>query len=233
MGRITSLVNRMTGTGAVVSQFSVPVPGGYDAAGNRLSLTATDNHSPTLSGTTSYTYDGKDRLTGETSTRNGGYTRLFGYDNAGNATTFKGNTYGFNLDNQFTGSAWVWDGKGDATNWNGTPASYDAEGQQISFGGSGGGGSSPMTYAWRPDGLRAWKQTSTPRLYYLYDGTTPVLEFYSDGYLKYRDTFGALGLISRLYASDTSSVFYAFDASMSGAAARSEPTPRAVSSPLA
>jgi hypothetical protein len=57
---------------------------------------------------------------------------------------------------------------------------------------------------------REWKQTSTPRLYYLYDGTLSVLEFYSDGYIKYRDMFGAFGLVSRLSTTDPSMVFYAF-----------------------
>jgi hypothetical protein len=42
------------------------------------------------SGATTYTYDGKSRLTGESSIRNGGYALSYAYDNAGNPTSYSG-----------------------------------------------------------------------------------------------------------------------------------------------
>ena len=65
----------------------------YDGAGNRTSVTAAVAQAPGASGTTGYAYDDpnqadplqhRSELTGETSTRNGGYTNSFAYDAAFN-----------------------------------------------------------------------------------------------------------------------------------------------------
>ncbi len=60
--------------------------------GNRLSMQATLAPFSTYSGSTTYGYDYKDELTGETSTRNSGYTNNFAYDTVGNFTTLRGAT---------------------------------------------------------------------------------------------------------------------------------------------
>ena len=62
----------------------------YDAVGNMLSVTSTIASQPSYGGYTSYTYDTKNELTKETGTGAGGYTGSYGYDGAGNPTTYKG-----------------------------------------------------------------------------------------------------------------------------------------------
>jgi len=75
---------------------------GYDAVGNRNSVTASIPGATSLNGTTGYTYDTKDQITQETSTRNRGFTDNFAYDSAGNPTSFKGVTKNYNSNNQQT-----------------------------------------------------------------------------------------------------------------------------------
>lgn len=59
------------------------------------------------------------------------------------------------------------------------------------------------------DGLRAWKQNSGGRTYYLYDGDDPVCELGNTGAVTAVNTFGANGLLSR--HTSAGSVFYTFD----------------------
>jgi hypothetical protein len=56
----------------------------------------------------------------ETSTRNGGFSDSFGYDSAGNPTTFKGVTKTYNSKNQQTATGFVYDGNGNPTTYGGT-----------------------------------------------------------------------------------------------------------------
>ncbi len=73
-----------------------------------------------------------------------------------------------------------------------------------------------MMAGYRADGLRAWKETSSGRIYFLYDGYDLVCELDSLGNVVAAQTFGANGLVSRHENSD--SVFYT---STSGARPRS------------
>jgi len=58
--------------------------------------------------------------------------------------------------------------------------------------------------------MRAWKQNSTARTYFLYDGINPVVEIDSSGSVTATNTFGANGLVSRQAGS--ASIYYNFDA---------------------
>ncbi len=66
-----------------------------------------------------------------------------------------------------------------------------------------------MTAGYRADGLRAWKQTSAGRTYYLYDGDKPVLEEDNSGVKTSVTTFGPNGLLARTTAPRT--LLYTFD----------------------
>jgi YD repeat-containing protein len=77
LGQTTRLLNQLGGN--TLSDFSSI---GYDGAGNRSSITASIPGATSLNGTTGYSYDSKDQLTQEASTRNGGFIDNFGYDPA-------------------------------------------------------------------------------------------------------------------------------------------------------
>jgi len=70
-----------------------------------------------------------------------------------------------------------------------------------------------FTAGYRPDDLRAWKQTTSTgvRTYYLYDGTTLLHEIGSNGNLLYSYGWGAAGLIERYPGSGINYYVYAFD----------------------
>jgi YD repeat-containing protein len=86
LGQRTRLLNEIGVN--TLSDFTIA----YDAVGNRTSVIASVPSLPALSGTTTFTYDAKNQLLGELSTRNGGFTDSFVFDSAGNPTTFKGIT---------------------------------------------------------------------------------------------------------------------------------------------
>src|SRR5438046_10457022 len=99
LGQVTRLLNQITGS--TISDYSSI---GYDGVGNRTSVTASIPGATSLSGTTGYSYDSKNQLTEETSTRNGGITDNFAYDTAGNPTTFTGVTTSYNYNNKQSGT---------------------------------------------------------------------------------------------------------------------------------
>jgi YD repeat-containing protein len=137
----------------------------YDGAANRTGFTATVTGSTPLSGTVGYTYDSKDQLTQETSTRNSNYTHNFAFDSAGNPTTFKGSSQSFNANNQRTAD--THDGSGNATTYKGNTCTFDVENRLTAYG-------SALTCGYRGDGLRAWKQPGGgSKTYFLYDGPDP------------------------------------------------------------
>jgi RHS repeat-associated protein len=197
LGQTTELSNQIDGT--TISDFSSIA---YDAVGNRTSVSASISGVTSLSGTTGYSYDSKNRLTQESSTRNGGFTDNFAYDSAGNPTTFKGVTKSFNSNNQQTGTEFVHDGNGNPTTYAGMTLTFDPENRMTAFGNA-------LTAGYNGDGLRAWKENATATTYFLYDGIIPVVEFDSSGSVMATNTFGAAGLASRNSA--TTSVFYSFD----------------------
>jgi RHS repeat-associated protein len=197
MGQVTRVLNEISSS--TVSDFSSIA---YDGVGNRTSVTAAIAGASGLDGTTGYTYDSKDQLTQETSTRNGGLTDNFAYDSAGNPTSFKGVTKSYNSNNQQTGSGFVYDSNGNPTTYNGTTLTFDPENRMTAFG-------SVLTAGYSGDGFRGWKQNASGRTYFLYDGSFPVVELDATGAVTATNTFGAGGLISRREGS--TSIFYTFD----------------------
>jgi RHS repeat-associated protein len=117
-------------------------------------------------------------------------------------STFKGSTKSYNSKNQQTGTGFVYDGNGNPTTYNGATLTFDPENRMTAYG-------SVLTAGYNGGGLRGWKQNSSARTYFLYDGIVPVVELNSSGSVIATNTFGASGLISR-NASGTS-VFYSFD----------------------
>ena len=188
--RISSLINAASG-GATLSSFMSML---YDAANNRATMTAND-------GKTTYSYDNKDQLTGEQSSRAGSYTNSFAYDAAGNPTTFRGAANTFNTDNQFTNSGYVYDGNGNPTTYQGAAVSFDEENRLT--------GAGLLTADYRGDGLRGWKQGATGKIYFLYNGTFPVCELDASGNLLAVNTAYDGRVISR--RTTTSNTFYTFD----------------------
>ncbi len=155
-------------------------------------------------GSNTYSYDAspaKNQIVGEQSTRNGGYNNGFGYDSAGNPTTYVGVVQHFNSDNQNTASGYVYDGNGNPTTYQGSSFAFDAVNRLSSIG-------STWTAGYTGEGLRAWQQNSGTTTYYLYDGSVPVCELNSSGAVTATNTFGAAGLLSR---HTSSSLFYSFD----------------------
>jgi RHS repeat-associated protein len=197
LGQVTELLNQIGAT--TISDFNTIA---YDGFGNRTSVTANIPGATSLSGTTGYAYDSKDQITQETSTRNGGFTDNFGYDSAGNPTSFKGITKSYNSNNQQTGTGFSHDGNGNPTNYGGTTLTFDPENRMTAYG-------SILTAGYMGDGLRAWKQNSSGRTYFLHDGLVVVIELDATGSATATNTFGAGGLSSR--HSGSTSVFYSFD----------------------
>jgi RHS repeat-associated protein len=196
MGHLTELVNQLGGS--TISDFSSI---GYDGFGNRTSVTATIPGTTSLNGTTSYTFDTKNQLTQESSTRNGGFTESYGYDSAGNPTTFKGLSKTYNSNNQQTGTGFSYDGNGNPTTYGSTTLTFDPENRMTSYG-------SGLTAAYNGDGLRAWKVNGSGTTFYIYDGTLPVVELDASGAVTASSSFGPNGLISR---TDSATRFYQFD----------------------
>jgi YD repeat-containing protein len=128
-GQLTRLLNQL-GVNTLCDFSSI----GYDGAGNRTSITATIPGATSLNGTTGYSYDSKDQLTHETSTHNGGFTDNFGYDPAGNPTSFKGVIKTYNSDNQQIGTGFTHDGNGNPTTYGGTILTFDTENRMSAYG---------------------------------------------------------------------------------------------------
>ena len=194
---MTRLLNQFGGS--TLSDFTSV---GYDGVGNRTSITASVPGLTTLNGVTSYQYDTKDQLTQEQSTRNGGFTDSFGFDAAGNPTTFKGATKTFNSSNQQTGTGFAYDGNGNPTTYKSITLTFDPEDRLTAYG-------TTATAGYGGDGLRAWKQAAGATTYFLYDGIAPVVELDQTGAVTAVNTFGGSGLLSR--RANASSVFYTFD----------------------
>jgi RHS repeat-associated protein len=196
LGQVTRLLNQIGAN--TLSDFTVA----YDGVGNRTSVTATIPDTPALDGATSFTYDTKDQLLEELSTRSGGFTGDFGYDDVGNPTSFRGVTKAYNSNNQQTGTGFTYDSNGNPTAYNGVSLTFDPENHVTSNGAT-------LTAAYRGDKLRAWKQVSAGRTYFLYDGTKPILELDSNGTVVATNTFASGSLVSRRVSSV--SVLYMFD----------------------
>jgi RHS repeat-associated protein len=198
LGQLVELLNKKSG-GVTLSQFSDMT---HDGAGNRMSLTASIVGLPGLSGTTSYQYDAKDQLVQEQTTRNGSSTNSFGYDSAGGPTSFRGTSKTYNSNNQQTGTGFAHDNNGNPITYNGAALAFDPENRLTAHG-------SALTAGYAGNGLRAWKQGTAGRTYFLYDGAVPVVELDSAGAAVATNTFGPSGLVSR--QASLVSAFYTFD----------------------
>ncbi len=134
------------------------------------------------------TYDTKNQLLSEQSTRAGGYTFRFAYDPAQNPTTFKGQTRTYNANNQLIGTGFAYDGNGNPVLYKGVSLAFDPENRMTAYG-------NILTAGYNGDGLRAWKQTASGRRYYLYDGEELVCELDAAGNVATPVVFGANGLV--------------------------------------
>jgi YD repeat-containing protein len=206
LGAMSSLTNK-TSSGTILSQFSGMI---HDGAGNINAVDVSIPSAPaTYSGHTSYSYDVKDQLAQESSTRAGSYTNNFVYDygvsiGPGNPTTFRsisGLTY--NADNQLTKSGFSYDGNGNPTTYNGNSLTFDPEDRMTSYGFN-------LRAGYTEGGLRSWKQPAVGAIaYYLYDNSLPVCELDASGNITAVNTFGRNGLVSRRAGSI--STYYVFD----------------------
>lgn len=198
-GVITQLTNQ-NGT-TLLSNFGGMT---YDGVYNRTAVTATMPAAPmTYGGTTSYSYDSKDQLLQEQSSRSNSYNNTFVFDPAGNPTTSRsvsGNT--FNSDNQIVGNGYGYDGNGNPTYCKSQSLTFDVENRLTAYG-------STMSATYMSTGLRACKQSSVGSTYFLYDSGRPICELDGNGNLSAVNTFGRNGLLSR--HTRTGSVFYTFD----------------------
>lgn len=197
LGQVTRLLNEIGGN--TISDFSSI---GYDGVGNRTSVTASVPGTTSLDGITTYTYDNKNQITQESSTRISGFTDSFGYDSAGNPTSFKGVTKAYNSNNQQTGTGFSHDANGNPTSYSGTTLTFAPENHLTAFG-------STLTAGYTGDALRAWKQNASARTYFLYDETTPIIELDNSGAVIATNSFTPHGLVSR--RTGTTDEFYSFD----------------------
>ncbi len=202
LGQITDLAHRISPSNVLLSEFSSLT---HDGVGNLTAQTINVPGRTSYTGTVNFTYDNKDQLTQEASTRTPsgfptGYTNTFGYDTAGNATSFKGVTRTYNSSNQNTAN--TYDNNGNPTTYSGTSMTYDAENRLTAVG-------SLMTAGYTSGGQRAWKQNSTTKTYFIYDGLVPVSEIAANGTIQATNTFGATGLAVR--NTSLANCFYTFD----------------------
>ncbi|MFN8220707.1 MAG: hypothetical protein U0S12_11340 [Fimbriimonadales bacterium] len=194
VGGLTSLVNRKQDN-TIVSQWGSFA---YDGAFNLAGATCSNNvGGSNFNGSIGYSYDTKDRLTLETSTRFSGYTENNVWDLAGNPTTFRsssGRTY--NVDNQRSNTGYAYDGNGNPTTYSGSSATYDQENRLTSL------SSAYYSYGYRADGLRAWQQATNifgppTKRYYLYDGGQAVCELDTSGNVVATTVYAPDGLVGR------------------------------------
>jgi len=221
-GRVTDLRNKLGTT--TLSDFAVPPQGGYDGIGNHLAVNVTIPAVPALSGTTTYAYDygqtaypqvNRSQLTGETSTRGGGYTNSNSFDNGsgsgpGNPTALEGQIGGFNSNSQNVYNYFAWDGNGNRSYQPSVGATnqYDPENRMTSYWGGN------FTAGYDGDGQQAWIQwPGGQRITFTYDGDQAVLVQYTDGSVIGVASFGANGLLSSRNPNNGVSSFYTFDLS--------------------
>lgn len=189
--------NRIDMAHTTLSDYAISYSAGMTLGSINSSVPAV----PAFSGTTSYQHDSKIQLTSEQPSRGGSYNNGFGYDAAGNPTTFKGAASTFNNANQNTASGY--DGNGNPTSYKGNAITFDAENRLTAYG-------NVMAAGYRADGRRAWKQTGTGKTFYIYDGDKLLYETNAAGTVTAQNTWGLIGLVARQSGGRT--LLYTWDA---------------------
>ncbi len=218
-GFLTSLQNATTSK-AILSSFTGMT---YDGVGNRLfeaGNTPAVAGAPPASRNISYHYDNTYHQTESSQNNrlltqeysyatdlndNGYYSESYNYTldynpvgNPYDVQTTSGRTlaHNFNSDNQIifnSPSYFTYDGNGNPTRYNTTATTFDVENRMTSYGGTA------FSAAYDGDGMRAWKKTYYGTTYFLYDGSTPVIEEKPDGTVVAANGFGADGWRMRYY----------------------------------
>jgi RHS repeat-associated protein len=154
----------------------------YDAAGNQT-------RDVSLAGTTSYSYDALNRLTGASYPN--GATQAFTYDAAGNRTseTQNGQTtpYTYNAAGELTAvgsTAYAYDAGGDVTQAGSTSYAWNAQGDLTST----TQGGSTTSYTYDADGVRASATTGSATTSYLTDTEASLPQVVSAGGTSYVST---------------------------------------------
>ena len=211
LGLPTSIINK-NASGTVKSQFDTFT---YDGVFNLTGSTTSNSTPSSYNGTISYSYDTKDRVTQESSSRifSGGYTDNYAYDNAGNPTTWPTSiSKTYNSDNQQTGTGFAYDGNGNPTTYAGSTMTYDQESRLA----SAVVGSNTVKNEYRADGLRSYKEVyvstytgaSRTGTYYYYDRGNAVLEATFGGAVTAVNVHAPDGLVAR---KESSWKYYQFD----------------------
>lgn len=199
MTELANVKNDMMHTG--LSDFSAIH---HDTLGNHMGMHSNLPAAPVCSGTTTYSYDNAFQLTQEASSRVGGYTNNYGYDQAGNATTFRGAARTFNSANEPTGA--TYDGDGNPSAWNGNALTFNANCQLTAVG-------NVLTAGYDYAGKRVWKQNANGRTYFVYSfgDVIPVCEVDANGNVTACNTTATGNLLARHTGSGD--ILYSFDPS--------------------
>lgn len=192
------------------ASYSLEYDGGSDTVGNITKVTELD------SSEVEYSYDAIYRLSAEDRTGTGAYTRSYGYDLAGNMTTYGGSTFA------------SYDDANKISSLTGGSASYDADGNMTAV---SGGGIPATTLTWDVRNKLSRQQTSSDDLTYGYDftgkrvlrfptgtSTKSFFVFFEDtligevtsGSPSYVYSWGSAGLISHRAIGSNESLWYHF-----------------------
>lgn len=162
----------------------------YDGAFNLKGYTVSVPSATAFGGTTSYTYDSKDRVTGVTSNQSGITTRTHVFDGAGNLTTNpSGAAVTYNNKNQITNAGFTYNANGNPTTYGTKTLTYDVENRLTGYG-------TAMTAEYRSDNLRSKKVAGATTTFYYYDGGVPVVETNNTGTVTSVNVFGPDGLVA-------------------------------------
>ena len=233
---LTDLRNT-TPNGRLVSDFAIS---GWNGLDNITGMTANLPGLPKMSGSSVLSYDNQSQLTQSVWTplhggMNTATTQNVSYDAAGNPTTFPrdlpgytGNTRVYDANNRWVGyrvagtfatqgtANFVYDPNGNPTTYKGDTLSYDVHNALTSYT-HAAGTTDPVTFGYRSDGLRAWKQITrglgfSLRTYYFYAGGQLLYEM--NGQTKKvtaYNTWGPTGLLNRTNLQTNQEIWYLFD----------------------
>ncbi len=193
---------------------------------------------PAFNGNRSFAYDNQQRLQSESWVPQAGgqtTTNAYSFDDQYNILTssheitgFTGTDYKrhYNNDYQWDGyalaadqtnsllpssqSLFQYDSNGNPTKYKDASSElkYDAQNNLVSY---KIGTNTLITAGYRSDGLRAWKENTAGRIYYIYSGTTLLCEIDSTNALSSYNTWGPTGLLSRTVTAGSKETWYIFD----------------------